>query len=71
MQDASALDNDMVGVEYGIVADATNGIWRIDTTETTSKVFRVTSIAPGYAHADVNGKLVVKSAVGAQKVYAA
>lgn len=69
VQDASTLDFDQVGDEYGIVADATNLIWRVDTTETTAKVFRVCKLAPGYSHGDTNGKLVVKSAVGVQAVY--
>lgn len=69
IQDAAALDFDQVGDEYGIVADATNLIWRVDTTESTAKVFRICKLAPGYTHADVNGKFVVKSAVGVQAVY--
>jgi hypothetical protein len=69
VQDASTLDRDQVGDEYGIVADATNLIYRLDTTETTSKVFRVTDLAPGYGHGDTNGKLVVKSAYGAGAIY--
>lgn len=71
VQDASTLDADQVGDEYGIVADGTNLIWRVDTTETTAKVFRVLKLAPGYAHGDTNGKVIVKSAIGVQAVYAA
>jgi hypothetical protein len=71
VQDASTLDFDQVGDEYGIVADATNLIWRVDTTETTAKVFRVIKLAPGYSHGDTNGKLIVKSAIGVQAVFGA
>lgn len=71
VQDASTLDNDHVGDEFGIVADSTNAIWRVDTTETIAKVFRVVGVAPGYAHGDTNGKYIVKSAIGVQAVYAA
>jgi len=66
---SQALDNDDIGAEYGIVADGTNGIYRLDRTETTSKVFRVLEIAPGHAHGDVNGAYIVKSAAGGQAVY--
>lgn len=66
-----AFDNDDVGTEYGIVADGTNLIWRLDRTEVTAKVFRVVSAAPGVVHADVNAKVIVKSAIGVQAVYAA
>ena len=51
-----ALDADDVSLEYGIVADATNLIWRLDKTETTAKLFRVLELRD--AHADVNGRLV-------------
>jgi hypothetical protein len=67
VQDASTLDNDQVGDEYGIVADATNLIWRVDTTETTAKVFRVLKLVD--AHGDTNGRVIVKSAIGVQAVY--
>jgi hypothetical protein len=68
---AQALDNDDIGVEYGIASDGTNLIWRLDRTETTAKVFRVVAFAPGYVHGDVNGKFIVKSAIGVQGVYGA
>src|SRR4051812_21763343 len=29
-EDAAAIDNDDIGVEYGMVLDATNNIWRLD-----------------------------------------
>lgn len=69
--DTQAYDNDDVGDEFGIVADATNTIWRLDRTETTAKVFRVLGPAQGYVHGDVNAAVIVKSAIGVQAVYAA
>jgi len=53
-----ALDNDDVGVAYGVVKDGTNVIWRLDNTETTAKVFEVVQLLD--AHADVNGRAVVR-----------
>lgn len=55
-QDTGALDNDDVSVEYGIVEDTTNNIWRLDRSETTAKIFRVLELLD--AHADVNGRYV-------------
>jgi hypothetical protein len=46
IQDAATLDNDDIGDDFGIVADATNLIWRVDNTETTSKVFCVVAFGP-------------------------
>lgn len=56
VEDAMALDNDFISVEYGIVADGTNLIWRVDTTETSAKVVRILELAD--AHGDVNGRVV-------------
>lgn len=70
--DTQALDNDDIGVEYGIVADSTNDIWRLDTDETTAKVFRVVDFAPNpatgakFVHGDVNGAYLVTAAAGVQ-----
>lgn len=61
-----ALDNDDISVEYGIVADATNLIWRLDKTETTAKIFRVLELKD--AHGDVNGRLVV-AAIAPERLY--
>jgi hypothetical protein len=56
-ENAAAIDNDDIGVEYGIVADATNLIYRLDRSETSAKIFRVLELVD--AHGDVNGRLVV------------
>jgi len=61
-----ALDNDDISVEYGIVADATNLIWRLDKTETTAKIFRVLELKD--AHGDVNGRLVV-AGIAPERLY--
>lgn len=55
-QDTGTLDNDDISVEYGIVEDSTNGIWRLDRSETSAKVFRVLELLD--AHGDVNGRYV-------------
>jgi len=51
-----AIDNDMIGTELGIVADATNLIWRVDSTETSAKVVRILELAD--AHGDTAGRVV-------------
>lgn len=75
IQDAATLDVNNIGVDYGIVADSTNAIWRLDNTETTSKVFCVVALGPKpdgsggmCAHGDTNGTYIVKSARGGQAV---
>ena len=75
VQDTGALDNDDIGDEYGIVADGTNQIWRLDLTETTAKVFRIVDFAPTpdgsgrmCVHGDVNGAWIVTAAAGVQGV---
>lgn len=50
------LDNDDISVEFGILADSTNAIWRIDTSETSAKVVRILELAD--AHGDTNGRVV-------------
>ena len=66
VQNAGVLDNDMIGVEYGIVADATNLIYRLDITEVTAKVFRVLELFD--VHGDVNGRVVV-SVIAPERLY--
>lgn len=70
--DTQTLDNDDIGVEYGIIADTTYLIWRLDNTESTAKVFRVIDFATNpqtgvkFAHGDVNGAYIVTAAAGVQ-----
>jgi hypothetical protein len=53
--DTQAIDQtDLGDAGFGIVADGTNLIWRLDNTETTAKVFKVTELID--ADADVNGR---------------
>lgn len=52
------LDNDQVGVQYGIIRDATNKIWQLDISETSAKVFTVLELID--AHGDTNGLYVVR-----------
>lgn len=70
--DGQALDNDDIGAEYGIVADSTFLIWRLDNTETSAKVFRVVDFATNpqtgvkFAHGDINGAYICTPAAGVQ-----
>lgn len=64
--DTQALDNDDIGVEYGIVEDTTNKIWRLDRTETTAKLMRVIELLD--AHGDVNGA-VVAQVIAPERLY--
>lgn len=57
-ESAAAIDNDDVSVEYGVVVDGTNLITRLDRSETSAKVFRVTELID--THGDVNGRLLVQ-----------
>lgn len=56
VQDAETLDNDDISVEFGMVNDATNGIWRVDTSETTAKIVRILELV--HEHGDTNGQVV-------------
>ena len=58
VQDTGVLDNDDVGVSYGIVADATNSIYRVDRSETTTTVVKVVKLLD--SHGDTNGRVVFK-----------
>jgi len=60
------LDNDDIGVSYGIVADSTNLIWRIDLSETTAPVVRILELVDN--HDDTNGR-VVFHVVAPERVY--
>jgi hypothetical protein len=66
VEDGMTLDRDFVDTEYGIVADATNLIWRLDTTETTAKIFRVLEMYD--AHGDLNGR-VVAHVIAPERLY--
>jgi hypothetical protein len=56
VQDAETTDNDDISVEYGMVRDATNNIWRVDTSETSAKVVRVLEVLGTVG--DTNGQVV-------------
>lgn len=70
VQDAETLDNDDIGVEFGVVVDGTNLITRVDTSETSAKVFRVVAMFPGHAHGDTNGAYIVKP-IKSERLYGA
>lgn len=70
VQDTETLDNDDISVEFGVVVDATNLITRVDTSETSAKVFRVVGMFPGHVHGDTNGAYVVKP-IQSERLYGA
>lgn len=56
VQSTGALDQtQLAAAGYGIIADATNLIHRVDLTETTAKVVHITQLID--ADADVNGRV--------------
>lgn len=57
-EDAAAIDNDDVGNSYGVVFDASNRICRVDRSDTSNTVVKVTELVD--AHGDVNGRLAFK-----------
>jgi len=52
------LDNDDISVEFGLLEDTVNGVWRVDTSETTAKLVRVLELLD--AHGDTNGRVSVQ-----------
>lgn len=57
VQDTGALDQtQLAAAGYGMIADATNLIHRIDLSETTAKVVHITQLID--ADADTNGRVV-------------
>lgn len=60
------LDNDDIGTQVGIVADATNGIWRVDLSETSTPLVRILELLD--AHGDTNGR-VVFSVIAPERLY--
>lgn len=60
LQDTGTVDNDDIGEAYGLVADATNLIWRVDRSETTTTICKIVRIPEPYVHGDVNPMVVFK-----------
>lgn len=57
VKDTQAIDVDMLkAAGFGIVSDGTNSIWRLDTAETSSKIFKVRRLVD--EHGDVNGRVI-------------
>lgn len=65
VQDSGALDQLQIGASYGLVADGTNHIWRVDLTETTATVVQITKLID--ADGDVNGRVVFRVLYSARK----
>lgn len=55
IEDAATLAVGQLGTDYGLVADTTNNIWRVDTSDTTNKSVTVTGFVD--AVGDVNGRV--------------
>ena len=51
----TTLDNDNISVEFGMIEDTTNNVWRVDNSETTAKLVRVLELLD--AHGDTNGRV--------------
>lgn len=73
IEDAETLDADDIGDEFGIAADATREIWRVDRDETTTPVFRVVAFGPkpdgsggNCVAGDINAAVIVRSAAAKQ-----
>lgn len=75
LADTQVASSDDMGVEYGIVADSTNQIWRLDNTESTAKVFRVVDWATNpqtgvkFADGDINAAYIVRAASTVQAIF--
>lgn len=55
--DGQSVDVNMLkAAGYGIVYDSANLIWRLDTSETSAKVFKVRRLVD--THGDVNGRVI-------------
>lgn len=62
----ATLDNDNVSVEFGLLEDTTNNIWRVDNSETTAKLVRVLELLD--IHGDTNGRVAV-SFIAPERLY--
>jgi len=57
VQDAATPLNQNIGLDYGIVYDATNKIWRVDLSDAVATICHITQVLdPGV----VNGRVVFK-----------
>jgi hypothetical protein len=66
VQASETLDNDDISVEFGLVEDTTNEIYRVDTSETTAKLVRVLELV--HEHGDTEGQVVV-SFIAPERLY--
>lgn len=56
VQASETLDNDDISVEFGLVEDTGNEIYRVDTSETSAKLVRILDLV--HAHGDTEGQVV-------------
>ncbi len=68
VQDGGTLAYTNVGTAYGIVYDATNTIWRVDLSETTTTSVIVTALVD--AVGDINGNVAFQWKAAARKPFA-
>ena len=68
VQDSGALDQTQIAAAgYGLVADGTNSIWRVDVSDTTNVNVHITQLID--ADADVNGRVAFFVLAAARLVY--
>lgn len=68
VEDSRAIDQTHVAAAgYGVVADGTNLIHRVDISETSAKVFKVLRLID--ADADVNGRVAVQALPAVRQMY--
>ncbi len=62
-----AISNDQIGVQYGLELDATNLIWRVDTTDTSNKVVQIVALYDN--DGDINGRVIFKFLAAANLLF--
>lgn len=62
-----ALTYANIGLQYGLELDATNLIWRVDTTDTTNKVVQIIDLFD--ADGDINGRVIFKFVAAVNLLY--
>jgi hypothetical protein len=67
VQDGATPLDQNIGLDYGIVKDATNNIWRVDLSDTTNVLAHITQVLnPG----EINGRVVFKVLNADRKILA-
>ena len=66
-QSGGALSVDNIGRQFGVVRDAGNVIWRVDTTNTTQKVVQIVGLFDD--NGDTNGRYIFKFRAAINALY--